>query len=532
MTAQVSKAKKIKNFLWPIHKGENWKFIPMFAIFFLISFNYNILRTAKDTLIVTAPNSGAETIPFIKLWIMLPCAILITYIFTKVSSKYSRDKVFYTMLAIFVGFFLFFTFILYPIRETLHPTEFTLRLQQHFPKGMHGLLALVRNWTFTLFYVMSELWGTVILSVLFWGFANEVTTINEAKRFYSLFGVGANIASMISGRVTIYLSSNVFNSKIPYGITGWDQSIFYLTSAVAIIGFLMASIFFFLNKKLPKEEAKPICPINNKPKKVSMRTSFAILGKSKYLICIALIVLCYNVTINLVEVIWKNQIKLLHPDSSSYNIYMGKVTILGGFFATFIALFISGNFLRKFTWTFNAILPPLVVLITGSCFFSFFILGNTQLTAIAALCGTTPLALSVLFGTLQNCLARASKFTLFDATKEIAFIPLDKDSRIKGKAAIDGVGSRIGKSGGAVIHQGLLIALSTLAASAPYVGFIFLGFVGIWVVAVKALGKQFAILTAKEQETISLKEAKETISKKLEAQKAFVKTKEEALSKN
>jgi ATP:ADP antiporter, AAA family len=117
----------------------------------------------------------------------------------------------------------------------------------------------------------------------------------------------------------------------------------------------------------------------------------------------------------------------------------------------------------------------------------------------------------VLFGSIHNCLTRASKFTLFDATKEIAFIPLSKESRVKGKAAIDGVGSRIGKSGGSVIHQGLLMIFSTLTATAPIVAFIFLGITVVWVFAVKALGKQFGSLTH-DQKADELETAKEKLT--------------------
>ena len=34
---------------------------------------------------------------------------------------------------------------------------------------------MVHQWTFTLFYVLSELWGDVILSLNFWVLANETT---------------------------------------------------------------------------------------------------------------------------------------------------------------------------------------------------------------------------------------------------------------------------------------------------------------------------------------------------------------------
>ena len=30
---------------------------------------------------------------------------------------------------------------------------------------------------------MAELWGSVVVSVLFWGFANQITTVEEAEGF-------------------------------------------------------------------------------------------------------------------------------------------------------------------------------------------------------------------------------------------------------------------------------------------------------------------------------------------------------------
>ena len=39
-----------------------------------------------------------------------------------------------------------------------------------------GPISILRNWTFCLFYVMAELWGSVVVSLLFWGFANQVCT--------------------------------------------------------------------------------------------------------------------------------------------------------------------------------------------------------------------------------------------------------------------------------------------------------------------------------------------------------------------
>jgi AAA family ATP:ADP antiporter len=78
----------------------------------------------------------------------------------------------------------------------------------------------------------------------------------------------------------------------------------------------------------------------------------------------------------------------------------------------------------------------------------------------------------------------------------MAFVPLDLKSKLKGKAAIDGVCSRLGKSGGSLIHQSLLVTCSTIMASAPYVaGFLF-AVIAIWMYATRYLGKQFNELTS------------------------------------
>lgn len=133
----------------------------------------------------------------------------------------------------------------------------------------------------------------------------------------------------------------------------------------------------------------------------------------------------------------------------------------------------------------------MIMLLTGGAFFCILLFENLGLSTIALLFGITPLTMSVFFGALQNCLARASKYTLFDATKEISFIPLSRECKLKGKAAIDGVGSRLGKSGGSFIHQGLLMIFATVSASTPYIACIFFVVMGVWVLATVSLGKQF-----------------------------------------
>lgn len=500
--------------LWPVHHYELKKLIPMLLIFFLLFFNYNVLRVVKDTLVVTAKSSGAEVIPFIKTWMMFPGAILMTLLYTRLANSFSRENVFYIMLGIFLTYFLIFAFVLYPLRDVLHPNELADRLQARLPEGLWGAVAMLRNWTFTTFYVMAELWGAIIMFVLFWGFANQITRIDEAKRFYGLFGIGGNFSGILAGLTSAALSFNTFNPAIPFGNDGWEQSMMLNTLLIFASGIGAILIFRWLNRNVltdPRFYDAAMARKNDDVKgKLSLRDCFAYLLRSRYMLCIAVVVVAYNLVINLVEVVWKHQIRELYPNPADFNIYMNNITTIVGVVSTLSALFISGNAIRKCGWTFTAMLTPIILFLTSIGFFGFFLLKSSDLSIYAqSLVGVSPLALVVFFGSVQNVFSRSAKYSVFDATKEMAFVPLSAECQLKGKPAIDGVCSRMGKSGGSVIHQTFLVIFTTISASAPYVGACLLVIIAIWFVAVSMLGKKFNALTAAQAEGVSVEEAQE-----------------------
>ena len=95
----------------------------------------------------------------------------------------------------------------------------------------------------------------------------------------------------------------------------------------------------------------------------------------------------------------------------------------------------------------------------------------------------------------------------------MAYIPLDEESKVKGKAAIDVVGARLGKSGGGWIITGLLLSLGSFAPAGtkpiemitPLIALFSIGVIVAWMYAVKALSKQYTELTG---ETTGMNEKK------------------------
>lgn len=467
------------------------KIIPLGAMFFCILFNYTILRDTKDVLVVTAPGSGAEIIPFLKTWVNLPMAIGFTVLYTQLSNVLSTENLFYACIIPFIAFFAAFAFVLYPLQDQLHPTAWATSALESMGPRFAGPIAIVRNWTYCLFYVMAELWGSVVVSVLFWGFANQITTIDEAKQFYPLFGLGANVALIFSGRAVKYFSQ--LRANLPPGVDGWGMSLKGMMSMVAGFGLLITLIFWYLNRTVVKRMQETTGLTEKKKKKkepMSVGESFAFLAKSPYIRDLAFLVVAYGISINLVEVTWKSKIKQQFPNPNDYSAFMGDFSTATGA-VTFTMMIISRWIFSRFGWGMAALITPTVLLATGVLFFSLVLFSGPLEPALATL-GLSPLYAAVLVGAAQNIFSKSSKYSLFDPCKEMAYIPLDQETKTKGKAAIDVICNPLGKSGGALIQQFMIIGFGSLAASTPYLGLILLGIVGLWIFAAKDLDWRFA----------------------------------------
>lgn len=474
----------------------------MFLMLFFVCFNYSILRNLKDAIVITAEQSGgAQAIPFIKVWAMLPAVILSTIIFTTLSNHFSRKTVFHIIVISFLLFFFLFAFWIYPNRDMLHPHATANLLESILPKGFKGLISMFRNWTFTCFYVIAELWGSIVLGVVFWGFANEITRISEASRFYSVMSIGSNIAASIAGYVTATLSWKEPHPNFIFNQDAYGQTFVLLLSIIILsgIGFLVAYNWMERNAQAsapipPDEKVKG----KRKEKKLSFRESLMVVAQSKYLLCIATLVVSYFLVIGLVEIIWKDKLSVLKPNLSDYLAYTSTLTSYMGIISTFTSVLMAG-IIGRFGWTKTALITPVIMLITSIAFFSCLFAEDSLTPIVGAILSTSPLAIAVFLGSMQNCFSKAAKYSLFDATKEMAFIPLSSEHKLKGKAAIDGIGSRLGKAGSSFVHQGLLFIFWSLSASAPYVAAILLIAIGLWILAVISLGKQFKEVVDKEE---------------------------------
>lgn len=114
------------------------KFLPMVALFFCLSFVNTVLDSLKDTLVITAAGGGAEVIPYLTVYAVLPSSVLFLLAFAVASQHLSRAALFNAIVTIFMGFFAFFGLVLYPNIDVLHPQEFADGLSKFLPQGLAG----------------------------------------------------------------------------------------------------------------------------------------------------------------------------------------------------------------------------------------------------------------------------------------------------------------------------------------------------------------------------------------------------------
>lgn len=76
--------------------------------------------------------------------------------------------VFYAAVAPLLACYAIFALFLYPAAPHLHPHGFIEAFSPYVPIGFTGLLQCIENWTYSAFFCIAELWGAVVISVLFW----------------------------------------------------------------------------------------------------------------------------------------------------------------------------------------------------------------------------------------------------------------------------------------------------------------------------------------------------------------------------
>jgi AAA family ATP:ADP antiporter len=492
--------------------------VPMTCLFFMLAFVNTIIDSLKDSLVITAVGGGTEVLPYLSTYAVLPSSIMFLILYSWMTRNMSREKIFNMVIGCFLMFYAGFA-LAYPHHEVMHGSDFADWLQGALPNGLAGFVGMIRNWMFTAFYCVSELWGDILLSLLFWGLANETTSIEDAPVLYPLFGIGANIAQTCAGR-SLRLISEMSHSYLNY-----TQQV-QLTVAICVaMGFAIVGVHTHIvrtfeknpkgsaadrkrklllekqsrNKRAAVDDHASVPGLNycdmstdkdknlerNGDAKKGATEGMSIISAWKYLIkspqirCLAVMALAQGLTTRILEVSWKHYLHVLHPGPVAYAAFLGDTAMWTGV-STALMMVASPLLFDMMGWAGVASATPNIMLIGGIPFFIACVLYSFGGSALAA--GMISLKGLVIGGALLHVFSRGAKFSLFKPSEEMVYIGLDDESRTKGKAAIDVVGAQSGKSIGSILQQFLLIFVTggSVAGIIPVLGLCFVTMLGQW----------------------------------------------------
>ncbi len=462
-------------------------FLLMFAISTLININFTVLRSIRNTLTVADLGGSAALLPYFELLGAAPGAILITAFITWLIGKYPLQKVFCYTMALFLGFYATFAFAIYPFLAGLKQQLLSL---PHFP--LQAILAeYLVPFVSMMFYAMAELWKVAIYSVLFCALINQYLSLSEAKKYYAPLTLGTSIGAMLAGSVIATCTSETTASLLSINQMAWKHSFYLLITAICIIGCITALLFYQLWRKLSIQ--KPTTFLNTEQssfhkKNLSLRECISTCWRSPYLLLMAIIVSGDYIAYSLGEVIILDVFKLHYPDPKQYCQFMGKLSTWGGALTFVSALFIAPWLFARFRWVVSSVVTPVCLLLTGGPFIIAVCFKDSWPVSLEA-AGIHWLALCVLFGAAQFVLCRSTKYTLFDSSKELAFVHLASDEKIKGKLVIDGICSRLGKGSSSLLSILLIRLFGSPIGSALLTGVISMTFTLAWIGATFRLGK-------------------------------------------
>ena len=456
------------------------------SLFFFSTFNYTILTNTKDALIITAPGSGVECIPFLQAWAVLPATLLAMLGYGKLCDTLPMKKVYYAMVLPFLLFYVAFAVLIYPAHSYLHPVAWATQALTTLPAGLHGLVQIIHNWTFCLFWVFAEIWGSTIIALLFWTTANDICTMEEAKLIYPLVGIMANVALVLAGNLLQVV--NVHTSAERLGMAPADSMQVSLNVLIAIVtagGALMFATKAYIDRHYQSVSEKPerVAAKEKRPK-MDFKDGLKVLAESPRIRSITAMVMGYGISHKVFEVAWKGQLRLLYTTGQEYGAVLGEIATLTGWLT--IVMMLAGRFVFQYLgWGFAAGVTPVATLLTGAGFFvlSFLVPPSTAAGQIP-----TMLVAAAMLGNVCQIAGRVFKYSLFDPAKEMVYIQMSAEEKTKGKAAVDVVGNQIGKSSGSWITQLLLIYFGSFSAAMPYLGAIYISVISLWLGAVRMLG--------------------------------------------
>jgi len=424
---------KITFKLWGLTRGaELRKFLYLAAAGFCLFGSFSPLKPLKESLFVNMVGSGS--LWYIKT-ISAISTFLIVMLYSKVVDYFSKQNLFYVVLAFYVGVGLVFVALL------SHPTI-----------GVANTTVSVDRWVAWGFYLFVESYLTVMMS-LFWSFVNDVTTASSAKRGYGMIMFGSQSGAFCLAACGSWMVANtsLYAVRVPL-LLGICMGLF------AMLGFFI----WRLHQSLPPTQLTSGSSFYDRTHApVGVLEGLLVVVKKPYVLGIFSLMLFQEVVVSLMHIQQAYLVENTLGLKSLVTNYYFNVNFMFQLLSCVFALLGTSYIHRKIGTRASLMSFPLLLATAG-----FVYLFVPNLYAV----------------TLFIVLLKGLHYAFNQPVRETLYIPTSRDIKYKAKAWIDVAGLRGAKAIG--------FGLSNLVGhSSGVLGLTVIGLLSLWTLMASVIGK-------------------------------------------
>jgi AAA family ATP:ADP antiporter len=397
--------------------------VGLFAFFFLVIAAFWIqkpIRTSKLLIDV-----GPQALPLVKLG--TACLILpVMLAYSSLAGRYRRQTLVYWCTATFALTSLLFWWLLRGDGE-------------HAP------------WTPYAFFFYVDIFNSVLVA-LFWSFANDLTTPDEARRTYGVVGAGGIVGGVAGSAVTGWTVERLGAPNL-------------LLLCIALLAVIALLAWWLSHDARPAaREAAP---------RATLRDAIAgarLTAGSGYLLSIAALVVAYEIVSNVIDYQFNTVVAGRYDSGPAMAAFLGRFSAASSGVSLLVQLVVTSWILRRWGPRVGLLVLPLVL---GLGSLGFLV---EPLFAVVAATFFADAALG---------------YSLNQTTKEVLYTPTDEATKYQAKAFIDMFLMRLAKAASSLLILACMAWWLPGSDAVHRLGIVSLATVAGWLLVALRAGRAF-----------------------------------------
>lgn len=417
--------------LWGLSAGDELKkFLYLAAAGFCLFGSFSPLKPLKESLFINMV--GSEYLSYIKI-ISAVMMLLIVMLYSKIVDCFSKQNLFYVVLAFYVVVGGIFVGLL------SHPTL-----------GVANPTVSPYRWVAWGFYLFVESYLTVMMS-LFWSFVNDVTSASSAKKGYGMIMFGSQAGAFCLAAFGLYMVIDpaLYVARAPL-----------LLSICMILFSLLGFFILRLNQTIPAEQLNS-GHRESRERHVGILEGFLVVLKNRYVAGIFSLMLFQEVIVSLMFFQQAYLVEQTFIDHGLRTNFLFHVNLWFQLLSCVFALLGTSYIHRKIGT--RASLMSFPLLLICSCLVYFFVPNLYTVTVFMIL-------------------LKGLHYAFNQPVRETLYIPTSRDIKYKAKAWIDVAGLRGAKALGFGVTN-------IVGHSSSVLGLTVVGFLSVWTLMASIVGR-------------------------------------------